>query len=66
MRFFKCSVAPITLVIANEGSTIAKAAAPEPTEGFQESRSLDATGVLVGQSGSAKNMKSLKVVALLF
>jgi hypothetical protein len=51
VRFFKCSVDPITLVIANEGSTMAKAAAPEPAEDFQESRSLDATGALAGQSG---------------
>jgi hypothetical protein len=40
--------------------TPAEAAAPEPAEHFLEARFLDATGVLVGQSGGMKNTKSSK------
>ena len=53
-------MASITLVITSEGSTSAKAAESEPAEHLSEARFLDATGVLVGQSGGMKNTKSSK------
>ena len=46
--------------VAKKGSTPTEAAAPEPTEHFLEARFIDATGVLVGQSGGMKNTKSSK------
>jgi hypothetical protein len=52
--------------LASEGLTPAEAAAPEPAEHFLEARFLDATGVLVGQSGGMKNTQVLKVVLLPF
>ena len=53
-------VASITLVVTIKGSPPAEVSAPEPAEYFPEARFLDATVVLVGQSGGMKNIKSSK------
>ena len=55
-----CRIASITLAVTSDGSTSTKAAESEPAEHLPEARFLDAMGVLVGQSGGMKNMKSSK------
>ena len=50
----------IVLVVASGEPTLAGAAASEPAENFLEASFLDATGVLVGQSGGMENTRHSK------